>query len=220
MANRYSPPGTTTAELTADYLDNRDKEIMQGLVTAGALVALADGEVKAIERAELVNFIDRQKFVPLSSRADIAETFDTRVRELESPICANVIMETLRPLTGRSLGSVVVRTAEKVAAADRRIHPGELQALKLIRRVMMSLPLSRPEINRTTITLFKNSTECERCGTVLISSAWSESDAPQDTVAIWRCPVCGNDFEATTNCVEKKLPDECVRMFFSSLLVA
>jgi hypothetical protein len=38
------------------------------------------------------------------------------------------------------LASIVVRTAERVAAADRKIHPGELRALKLIRLVMMTLP--------------------------------------------------------------------------------
>jgi len=35
-----------TAKLLADYyIDHRDEELMQGLVSAGALVALADGRV-------------------------------------------------------------------------------------------------------------------------------------------------------------------------------
>ena len=46
----------------------------------------------------------------------------------------------LRPLAGLSLASVVVPTAERVAAADRKIHPGELQALKLIRLIMTAFP--------------------------------------------------------------------------------
>jgi hypothetical protein len=54
-----------------------------------------------------------------------------------------VTMEALRPLAGLSLASVVVRTAERVAAADRKIHPGELRALKLIRLIMMTLPVER-----------------------------------------------------------------------------
>ena len=220
MSNRYIPSNTTTAELVADYLDYRDEQIMQGLVTAGALVALADGEVKSVERDELVNFINRQGFAPTTSPADITETFDSRVRELEGRYCANAIVETLRPLTGQSLASVVVRTAQRVAAADRTLHPGESRALEMIRQIMMNLPAIQHEISVTTVASLQNSAECERCGTVMISSAWSESAAPRDTVAVWRCPICGNEFEATETHVERKLSDELVRAFFPSLLVA
>ena len=154
MTNRYTPSTTVTVELTAHDLDYRDEEIMQGLVTAGALVALADGEVKTVERAELVNFVDRQGFVATIPQADIAEAFDSRVRELEGRYCANVIMETLRPLTGQSLASVVVRTAQRVAAADQEIHPRELQALRLLRRIMINLP---------DISTVQNASIAEQC---------------------------------------------------------
>jgi len=56
----------------------------------------------------------------------------------------NDVVETFRPLAGRSLASVVIRTAERVAAADRNFHAGELRALKLIRLVLMTLPTRRP----------------------------------------------------------------------------
>jgi tellurite resistance protein len=64
MTKRYTRSNTTTAELVADYLDQRDEEVMQALVTAGAFVAFADGRVEAIERDELVNYIHRQRLVP------------------------------------------------------------------------------------------------------------------------------------------------------------
>jgi hypothetical protein len=54
---------------------------------------------------------------------------------------AEVIIENLRPLVGLSLASVVLRTAQRVAAADRQIHPGELQALELIR--LMTSPSAK-----------------------------------------------------------------------------
>jgi tellurite resistance protein TerB len=136
MADRYTHPRTTTAELTAGYLGNRDEEVMQVLVTAGAFVALADGRVETVERDELVNFIDRQRFVPSISRHEIAEAFDNRVRQLEGRDSAGTIVETLRPLAGSSLASVVIRIATQVAAADRYIDPGELRVLKLIRLVL------------------------------------------------------------------------------------
>ena len=62
MTNRYASAKTATAELAADYADYRDKEVMQALVTAGALVALADGHLEDVERDELVGFIPSPGF--------------------------------------------------------------------------------------------------------------------------------------------------------------
>ena len=122
MTDLYACPSTTTAEVAAHQLDHRDEEVMQALATAGALVALADGRVETLERDELVNFVDRQGFVPTISRRQIAEVFDSRVQQIEDRDSANVTIEALRPLAGLSLASVVVRTAEQVAAADGKIH--------------------------------------------------------------------------------------------------
>ncbi len=146
MAKQYPGSSSTTAELASDYSDHGEEEVMQALVTAGALVALADGKAEAVERDELVNFIDRQRLVPAISRHDIAEAFDNRVRQLENRDSVDLIVQAFQPLAGRSLASVVVRTAERVAAADRQIHRGELNALRLIRLLLMTLPAKRPTL--------------------------------------------------------------------------
>lgn len=139
MLERYALTAAP-AKTTTNRLNRSEEELMQALVTAGALVALADGQLETVERDELVDFIHRQGFVPTISQDRIAEAFDSRVQQIEDRDAANVTVEALRPLAGLSLASVVVRTAERVAAADRKIHPGELQALKLIRLVMMAFP--------------------------------------------------------------------------------
>ena len=59
MATQGVHPNTA-AELSIHYFDNHDQRLMQALVTAGALVALADGRVEICERDELVDFVDRQ----------------------------------------------------------------------------------------------------------------------------------------------------------------
>ena len=115
--------------------------MLQALATAGALVALADGHSEDVERDELVSFVHRQDFASTISRHGIAKVFDSRVRQLEENYSPNLIMEALGPLAGLSLASVVVRTAERVAAADRKIHPGELRALKLIGLIMTAFPV-------------------------------------------------------------------------------
>jgi tellurite resistance protein len=144
MANLYAHSSTTIGDFVLDYRDHRDEDVMRALVTVGALVALADGQLKVVERDELVNFIDQQGFVPTISKRNIAEAFDYQTQQLEDRYSPNVILEALRPLAGLSLASIVVRTAERVAAADRTIHPSELRSLKLIRLVMMILPAKRP----------------------------------------------------------------------------
>ena len=138
MANTR-PHAITIAELPAGRRD-RDEDMLQALVTAGAPVALADGELAPVERGELLSFISEQGFVPTISEHDAAAAFDNRVRELEDRHGASVILESLRPLAGLSMASVVVRTAERVAAADRKIHRGEQRALEVLRLVLKTLP--------------------------------------------------------------------------------
>ncbi len=147
MAKQDPRSSNTIAERANDYSAQSDREVMQALVTAGALVALADGQVDAIERDALVDFIDRQRLTPTISQHEIALAFDNRVRQLETRDSVDMIVQAFQPLAGRSLASIVVRTAERVAAADRQIHRGELNALKLIRLLLMTLPNKRPNSN-------------------------------------------------------------------------
>jgi tellurite resistance protein len=140
MTDRDGGANAAATDVRADYVDCRDKEVMQALVTVGAHVALADGHLEDVERDELVGFVYRRDFAPTMSKRGIAKAFDSRVRQLEENYSPDLIMEALRPLAGLSLASIVVRTAERVAAADQKIHPGELQALKLIRLIMTAFP--------------------------------------------------------------------------------
>lgn len=120
----------------------RDEEVMQALVTAGAMVALADGSVTPVERDELVNFIDRQGFVPAISPERIAAVFDIRLRELDDRNGPHIIVEKFHPIAGLSLGSVVMRVAQRVADADGMFHPRERQTMDLIRLILARASLS------------------------------------------------------------------------------
>jgi hypothetical protein len=99
----------------------------------------------------LVNFIDLRRLVPAMSQHEIAKAFDDRVRQLEDRDGVHVIVETFGPLSGRSLAHVVVQTAERIATADRQIHPGELQAVELIGLIMLNLPAKRPAITSRSL---------------------------------------------------------------------
>ena len=99
---------------------------MQALATTGALVALADGRVKDIERDELLSYVDAKDLVLTIAQQEIVVAFDNRVREIEDGGSANVIVDAFRPLVGRSPSSFLVGVAERVAAADGYLHPNEL----------------------------------------------------------------------------------------------
>jgi tellurite resistance protein len=109
MAKKHKRPSITTVDLVAEYFDQRDEQVMQALVTAGAFVALADGRVKDIERDELLSYVDAQDLVPTIAQQEIVVAFDNRVREIEDRGSANVIVDAFRPLVGRSPSSFLVR---------------------------------------------------------------------------------------------------------------
>jgi tellurite resistance protein TerB len=136
MGRPYTRSNTPKSKLIADHIEKSDEDVTQALVTAGAFVALADRRLKAVERDELVSFIDRQGFVSTASKRDLAEVFESRVRQLEATRSYDPVVEALRPIAGSSLSSIVVRTAERVAAADREVHPAETGALRVIRQIL------------------------------------------------------------------------------------
>jgi tellurite resistance protein len=112
-----------------------DELIVRALGTVSAFVALADGRVDATERDEAVNYIEDQQLAPTISRGRVAEFFDARARHLEDRDFADLIAEALRPVAALSLTFDVVRIAELVAAADRRLDPNEAQVVSLIRLI-------------------------------------------------------------------------------------
>ena len=136
MAKKHKHPSITTDDLVAEYFDQRDEQVMQALVTAGAFVALADGRVKDIERDELLSYVDAQDLVPTIAQQEIVVAFDNRVREIEDRGSANVIVDAFRPLVGRSPSSFLVGVAERVAAADGYLHPNELQSIEIVRLIV------------------------------------------------------------------------------------
>jgi len=123
---------------------DRDEQAMTALVTAGALVALADGRVDAVERDAVVDYIDRHRLAPAVSRRRVAEFFDGRVRRLHDRDFTDLIIEAFRPVARLSLAFEVVRIAERTAAADGRLHPCEVQVIALIRLLMMSKVRPQP----------------------------------------------------------------------------
>jgi tellurite resistance protein len=134
----------TCANTRGEIIDDseRDRQAATALVTAGALVAIADRHADTIEREEVVRYINDRQLVSAIPGPGIARLFDERARRLEQPDFAKLAIEALRPASELSLSSEIVELAERVAAADRHVHSSEWQAIRLIRLVTMSLSTS------------------------------------------------------------------------------
>ncbi|MGN6749781.1 MAG: TerB family tellurite resistance protein [Xanthobacteraceae bacterium] len=150
MAVHYVRPDIS-GELSNPF--DCDELIVKALVTVSAFVALADGRLDAIERDASVNYIERQQLAPSISRQRIAAFFDSRARHLEERDFADLIAEALRPVAALSLTYDVVRIAELVAAADRRLDSNEAQVISLIRLV------STPPAGSNTVDPAKSSAD-------------------------------------------------------------
>lgn len=121
-----------------------DEQAAAALVIVGALVAVADRRVSPVERDEVIRFIRERKLAPHLGEDRLFAMFDELAERLEEPDFANVVIDTLRPISDLPLSSHLIELSERVAAADEDVHPHELQAIKLLRLLTQVLPRARP----------------------------------------------------------------------------
>lgn len=73
----------------------------------------------------------------------------------------------------------------------------------------------------TSLGALRISTACDRCKMPLIAPVWSESINERETVHLWSCPICGNEFQTVDDRAEPELSgDELAQKFLPNLMVA
>jgi tellurite resistance protein len=135
----------TQAGLAA-YMHDRADELFDAIITATAMVARADGWIDPVERSHLLGFLSRNGLLAVFTREEVLDAFEDRTRQLAERCGAEVAIDGLRRLAGRSLARLVVDAGTHVAAADGRLHPDELHALALIRIALGRHIESRPSM--------------------------------------------------------------------------
>jgi tellurite resistance protein len=120
----------------AAYLDDRNAELLDGVATAAALVARADGRVDPVERGVLLDVMDRNGLLAVFTRGEIVEAFEARVRELAALDGDDAAIDALGRFAGRAAARLLLDAGKHVAAADGHLHPGELRTLQLISRAV------------------------------------------------------------------------------------
>src|SRR5437588_10829224 len=78
------------------------------LVTVGAMVAVADRHVSAVERDEVVRFISDLGLAAYLTEARLAAMFDERARRLEQRDFAHVVSDALTPVSDLALSAVMI----------------------------------------------------------------------------------------------------------------
>lgn len=136
---KYSNP----IELEIAEPSSLNEQAAAALIIAGALVAVADRRVSPVERDEVIRFIRDRGLAPHIGDDRLFAMFDELAERLEEPDFANVVIDTLRPVSNISLSSHLMELSERVAAADEDVHPHEVQAIKLLRLLTLVLPRAK-----------------------------------------------------------------------------
>ncbi|TWB67293.1 tellurite resistance protein TerB [Bradyrhizobium sacchari] len=136
---KYSNP----IELEIAEPSSLNEQAAAALVIAGALVAVADRRVSPVERDEVIRFIRDRGLAPHIGDERLSAMFDELAERLEEPDFANVVIDTLRPVSNMPLSSHLIELSERVAAADEDVHPHEVQAIKLLRLLTLVLPRAK-----------------------------------------------------------------------------
>ncbi|QQO12385.1 TerB family tellurite resistance protein [Bradyrhizobium diazoefficiens] len=130
-------------ELEITEPSSLNEQAAVALVIAGALVAVADRRVSPIERDEVIRFIRDRGLAPHIGDERLFAMFDELAERLEEPDFANVVIDTLRPVSNMPLSSDLMELSERVAAADEDVHPHEVQVIKLLRLLTLVLPRAK-----------------------------------------------------------------------------
>ncbi|OAF01375.1 Tellurite resistance protein TerB [Bradyrhizobium centrolobii] len=137
--NKHSNP----LEIEITEPSSLNEQAAVALVIAGALVAVADRRVSPVERDEVIRFIRDRGLAPHITDDRLFAMFDELAERLEEPDFANVVIDTLRPVSDMPLSSHLMELSERVAAADEDVHPHEVQAIKLLRLLTLVLPRAK-----------------------------------------------------------------------------
>ena len=147
MSKETAPILSISPETLAACIDRRDDELVEAVVMAAAMVARADGWVDSAERSDLLEFLSRNGFWSILSRAEILDAFERRVAALDESDGAARAIACFGRVAGRSPARLVIAAGEQVAAADGYLHPRERRILELIRAALA--PRFRPAVGAT-----------------------------------------------------------------------
>ena len=122
---KLMPRNRVATGIPAELLVSREGEILDAVVTAAALVSRTGGWVEPAEGDKLLNFLEREEFLTVFSRAEMLDLFERSVREMRLPGGSMMASDRLRQCARHSLAPLIPDIGEQIAAADCRLDPRE-----------------------------------------------------------------------------------------------
>ena len=110
------------------------RRTFDGIIHAGALVALADGVVHPSERQVLIEFLRHNGLLPRYGRSAAVGRFDETTSSLPADLAALCdAADALRPLASSPLAvTLITQAARKVMSADCAAWPQEVALVRVI----------------------------------------------------------------------------------------
>ncbi len=132
-------------ELLSAMIEYRGSDLMEATIAACAIIAHADGDVAAVERARMMQLMQTDPLLAMFPREAVLHEFATHARAFEADY-GDALQEAIRPvmkLAGRKQYSqIVLNACLLITAADGRVDPRELEAISLVRDALNLEPAS------------------------------------------------------------------------------
>jgi tellurite resistance protein TerB len=108
-----------------------NKEFMEGLCAGAALIAYADGELEATEKAKLLAFFERSEDLSVFDRATLISTFQKFAAEFEFDfgVGQDRAMKELSEVKDPAQRALIGRVLVAIARADGEIEQSEVTKL-------------------------------------------------------------------------------------------
>lgn len=122
-----------------------EETLFEAVISAAAIVALADGEVDEAERTELVGLVERSGWLSTYTATEAVDAFDSQIRQLQlAGTPPEALLNSVRRIGDTHGACVVLWGAQSVASADGRVEKPEETALALIRSAVALHATARP----------------------------------------------------------------------------
>jgi tellurite resistance protein len=122
-------------ETAIPYVEEPGWGTVAGIVTAGAMMACADGRPDRVERSRLLSFLSRRGLLPRFRRQRVIAAFDDNIARMRTRSVEELgaAADSLKVLAASSAASLVATAAAHVALADGIASAQELVVLRMIR---------------------------------------------------------------------------------------
>jgi tellurite resistance protein len=135
-------------EVVAAYLEHREHELLDAVITAAALMARGDGPLQPVERRHFVDVLADEGFLFVFTREELLEAFERKRGDLRTAKGLTAGLERLKHFAGRPLADFVTAVAEEIAAADHRLRHREERMVKVV-RTALGVPVPPAALART-----------------------------------------------------------------------